>query len=45
MDAQFGFFNRPAVDEKETFPALGFAATQEEDQAANQKGIELRNSP
>jgi len=41
MDTQFAFFNRLRFDEKETFRHFGFARTQEEEQAANQKGIEL----
>src|SRR6266436_1948273 len=46
MDSQFAFFNRVRFDEKETFRHFGFARTPEEEQAANQKGIELlRNSP
>src|SRR6266446_2058799 len=46
MDTQFAFFNRLRFDEKETFRHFGFARTPEEEQAANQKGIELlRNSP
>src|SRR2546427_2062482 len=46
MDSQFAFLNRVRFDEKETFRHFGFARTPEEEQAANQKGIELlRNSP
>ena len=46
MDSQFAFFNRVRFDEKETFRHFGFARTPEEEQAANQKGMELlRNSP
>src|SRR6266481_5134253 len=41
MDTQFAFFNRLHFDEKETFRHFGFARTPEEEQAANQKGIEL----
>jgi hypothetical protein len=41
MDTQFAFFNRLRFDEKETFRHFGFARTSEEEQAANQKGIEL----
>lgn len=41
MDTQFAFFNRLRFDEKETFRHFGFARTPEEEQAANQKGIEL----
>src|SRR6267154_2433466 len=46
MDAQFAFLNRVRFDEKETFRHFGFTRTPEEEQAANQKGIELlRKSP
>ncbi len=46
MDTQFAFFNRVRFNEKETFRHFDFARTPEEEQAANQKGIELlRNSP
>jgi hypothetical protein len=41
MDTQFGFLNHLRFDEKETFRHFGFARTQEEEQAANQKGAEL----
>jgi hypothetical protein len=46
MDSQFAFLNRVRFDEKETFRHFGFARTPEEEQAANQKGIELlKKSP
>jgi Peptidase family M48 len=46
MDSQFAFLNRVRFDEKETFRHFGFARTPEEEQAANQEGIELlKNSP
>jgi hypothetical protein len=46
MDSQFAFLNRVRFDEKETFRHFGFARTPDEEQAANQKGIELlRKSP
>jgi hypothetical protein len=46
MDSQFAFLNRVRFDEKETFHHFGFTRTPEEEQAANQKGIELlRKSP
>ena len=46
IDSQFAFLNRVRFDEKETFRHFGFARTPEEEQAANQKGIELlKNSP
>ena len=46
MDSQFAFLNRVRFDEKATFRHFGFARTPEEEQAANQKGIELlRKSP
>jgi hypothetical protein len=41
MDSQFAFLNRVRFDERETFRHFGFARTPEEEQAANQKGIEL----
>jgi hypothetical protein len=41
MDTQFAFFNRLRFDEKEAFRHFGFARTPEEEQAANQRGIEL----
>src|SRR5713101_1692067 len=44
MDSQFGFVNRVRFDEKETFRHFDFARTPEEEQAANQKGIELLNN-
>lgn len=46
MDTQFAFFNHLRFDEKGTFRHFDFARTDDEEQAANQKGIELlRNSP
>ena len=46
VDSQFAFLNRLRFDEKETFRHFGFARAPEEEQAANQKGIELlRKSP
>ena len=46
VDSQFAFLNRVRFDEKETFRHFGFARTPEEEQSANQKGIELlRKSP
>jgi hypothetical protein len=46
IDSQFAFLNRVRFDEKETFRHFGFARTPEEEQAANQKGVELlRKSP
>ena len=46
MDTQFAFFNRLRFDEKGTFRQLDFARTEQEEQAANQKGTELlKNSP
>src|SRR5260370_39166923 len=44
MDSQFGFVNRVRFDEKETCRHFDFARTPEEEQAANQKGIELLNN-
>src|SRR5467141_1680590 len=46
MDSQFAFLNRVRFDEKETFHHFGFTRAPEEEQAANEKGIELlRKSP
>jgi len=46
MDTQFAFFSHLRFDEKGTFRHFDFARTAEEEQAANQKGIELlKNSP
>src|SRR5438309_10920462 len=46
MDSQFAFLNRVRFDEKETFRHFGFGRTPEEEQAANQQGIELlKQSP
>jgi hypothetical protein len=46
LDTQFGFVDRVRFDEKETFRHFDFARTPEEEQAANQKGMELlANSP
>jgi hypothetical protein len=46
MGTQYAFFNRLRFDEKETFHHFGFTHTQEEEQAATQKGIELlKKSP
>jgi hypothetical protein len=41
MDSQFAFLNRVRFEERDTFRHFGFARTPEEEQAANQKGIEL----
>jgi hypothetical protein len=46
MDTEFGFFDTMNFDEKETFRHFNFARSPEEEQAANQKGMELlANSP
>ena len=46
IDTQFAFFDRLLFDEKDAFHHFGFARTPEEEQAAEQKGIELlKNSP
>jgi hypothetical protein len=46
MDAQFAFFSHLQFDEKGTFRHFEFARTPEEEQAANQKAMELlKNSP
>jgi hypothetical protein len=46
MDPQFAFTNRLRFDEKDTFRHFGLARTPAEEQAANQKAIELlKGSP
>ena len=46
IDTQYAFFDRMLFDEKDTFRHFGFRRTQEEEQAAAQKGAELlQNSP
>ncbi len=46
MDTQFAFFNRVRFDESDTFHPFGFARSAEEEEAANQKGLELlKKSP
>jgi hypothetical protein len=46
IDTQYAFLNRLRFDDKDTFRHFDFARTPEEEEAANQKGIELmRNSP
>jgi hypothetical protein len=46
MDTEFAFFNRVRFDEKDTFRHFGFARNADEEEAANQKGIELlKKSP
>src|SRR5260370_9715769 len=44
MDSQFAFVNRVRFAEKETVRHFDFARTPEEEQAANQKAIELLNN-
>jgi hypothetical protein len=44
MDTQFAFFGHLRFDEKGTFRHFDFARTAEEEQAANQKGMELLKS-
>ena len=41
IDSQFAFFDRLLFDEKDVFHHFGFARTPDEEQAAEQKGIEL----
>lgn len=41
VDTQFGFFDSLRFGEKETFGHFDFGRTPEEEQAANQKGMEL----
>ena len=46
MDSQYAFFGHLQFDEKGTFRHFEFARTAEEEQAANQKAMELlKNSP
>jgi Peptidase family M48 len=46
VNTQFGFFDTLHFNEKDTFRHFGFGRSPEEEQAANQKGIELfGNSP
>ena len=46
VNTQFGFFDTLHYDEKDTFRHFGFGRSPAEEQAANQKGIELfGNSP
>ena len=46
VDTQFGFFDSMRFRERDTFRHFDFGRTPEEEQAANQKGIELLgNSP
>ena len=46
LNTQFGFFDSLHFDEKETFRHFDFRRSPEEEQAANQKGMELfGNSP
>jgi hypothetical protein len=46
IDSQFAFFDRLLFDQKDVFHHFGFARTPDEEQAAEQKGIELlRTSP
>jgi hypothetical protein len=46
MDSQFAFFDQLLVEEKDTFRHFGFARTSDEEQAANDKAVQiLANSP
>lgn len=46
LDSQYAFFDQLLVDDKETFRHFGFARTQDEENAANAKAIQiLNNSP
>jgi hypothetical protein len=46
MDTTFAFFDQLLVDDKDTFRHFGFARTQEEEQAASAKAVQLlTNSP
>src|SRR6266478_6931854 len=43
MDTTYAFFDQLLVDDKETFRHFGFARTNEEEQAASAKAVELLN--
>ena len=46
MDTTYAFFDQLLVDDKDTFRHFGFARTNEEEQAASAKALELlKNSP
>ena len=46
IDSQFAFFSRVRFDDKDTFKHFDFARTPGEEEAAQQKGVELlKNSP
>ena len=46
VDSQYAFFDQLLVEDKDTFRHFGFARTPEEEQAANNKAIQiLNNSP
>ena len=46
MDTEYAFFNRVRFDEKETFRHFGFARTEEQEEAASRKGMDLlKKSP
>jgi hypothetical protein len=44
MDSTYAFFDQLLVDDKETFRHFGFARTNEEEQAASAKAVELLNN-
>jgi hypothetical protein len=44
MDTTYAFFDQLLVDDKETFRHFGFARTNEEEQAASAKAVELLNN-
>ncbi|HKW31655.1 MAG TPA: M48 family metalloprotease [Candidatus Acidoferrum sp.] len=46
IDSQYAFFSRVRFDDKDTFKHFDFTRTRDEEEAAQQKGIELlKNSP
>jgi Peptidase family M48 len=44
MDSTYAFFDQLLVDDKDTFRHFGFARTNEEEQAASAKAVELLNN-
>ena len=44
MDSNFAFFDQLLIDDKDTFRHFGFARTQDEEKAANDKAVQLLNN-
>jgi hypothetical protein len=44
MDSQYAFFDQLLIDDKDSFKHFGFARTQDEEAAANQKGSEMMST-